>query len=283
MEWMFGKSEKGRRDSDLHEALGSRDTARICEAADRAGEQKLRQAVPVLVPLLYSGNKRVIAAVAQALGEIGDLRAMQHLGEAGYLQEFSGGVPGFETFDEGGGVVEVAEEDAAMDKAIREAEQKMWQQPGAQPYLAQLGDIKMYTFGDFWRANEILVDPDIQRQAAFPFTMECAKRFFRNFAKERFAVQGDVKSICVNRGKEALPRHSFADALLLSRTLDEMAQLNDPAGERKYKVGEIHFEFGGNAVAPYIVVRPEPNWPRPSIVRRCVLDGVTGIRFDELA
>src|SRR5689334_8056933 len=82
MGWMFGKSEKGRRDSDLLEALGSRDTARICEAADRAGEQKLRQAVPVLVPLLYSGNKRVIAAVAQALGEIGDLRAMQHLGEA---------------------------------------------------------------------------------------------------------------------------------------------------------------------------------------------------------
>jgi hypothetical protein len=282
MGWLSGKSEEERGYGELLEALRSRDAARICAAANRVAEQKLRHAVPLLVPLLYSGNKRVIAAVARALGEIGDLRAMQHLGEAGCAHEFTGGTPGFVTFAEDGGVVEVADEEAAMEKAILEAQQKMWQQPGAHHYLAGLGEIKMYTFGDFWRRNEIFIDPEIQRQPHFPFTIECARRFFRNFAKERFAVQGDVKSIWVNGGKEALPRHSSADALLLSRTLDEMAQLNDAAPERKYKIAEIHFEFGGNAAAPYISVRPEPNWPRPSIVRRCVLDGGAGIRFEEI-
>jgi hypothetical protein len=283
--WLFRKGQTSSRnpiDSLIQDLRAT--NAEVCsQAADQAGEQRLKAAVPALVELLYCKNKRVIAAAARALGEIGDLRAMQHLGEASYAQEFAGGAPGFETFAATGEVVEVAEDDILRDKALREAHQKLWQQPGAQSYFAQLGDIKMYTFGDFWRSGEILIDPAIQHQPQYPFTMDCAKRFFKHFAKERFAFEGEVKSICVSRGKEALPRHSVADGFLLSQTLDEMAQVTDPGEERKYTVGEVHFEFGGNAVVPYLTVSPEPKWPRPSIVRRCVLDGGTGIRFEELS
>lgn len=200
---------------------------------------------------------------------------MQHLGEAGfaYGRFFS------TTYYDNGRIVEPDEEDVLLGEAIDEAETKLWQQPGAHGYLAQLGRIKMYTFGDFMRSGEIYVDPDIQRQPHYPFTMESAKRFFSNFKQERFAFEGEIKSIFIRRGQEALPRNSFADGGLYPQTLDEIAEVGKSALD---PVGDIHFEFGGNATAPHIVVRPQPNWPRPSIVRRCVLDGRTGIRFEEI-
>ena len=81
-----------------------------------------------------------------------------------------------------------------------------------------------------------------------------------------------------------MPAYSFADGYLLSKTLDEMAQLDDPALEEISKLGKIHFKFGGNATLPCVAVDPEPKWPRPSILRRCVLDldGRSRVRFDEL-
>ena len=284
MPWLSGRGEKSRRDpvGALVQDLRSANPEVCRKAAELAGEQHLKAAVPALVELLYLKDKRVIAAAAHALGEIGDLRAVQHLGEAGYAHDCLGLVL-FRTLTATGEVVEPSEEDVLMARAVNDAENKLWHQPGAELYRTQLGGIKMYTFGDFWRANEILIDPDIQRQPHYPFTMECAKRFFKNFTKERFAFEGDVKSIWVHSGKEALPRHSHADGHLLSKTLDEMAQGDDPAPERTYRVGGIHFEFSGSAVVPYVTVSPEPKWPRPSIVRRCVLDGVTGVTFDELS
>ncbi len=282
MGWLFGKGEKSSRDpvgALIHDLRST--NPEVCrKAAELAGEQRLKAAVPALVELLYLKDKRVIAAAARALGEIGDIRAIQHLEEAGYAQDC--GVPGFDMLTDDGEVVGVAEEGAQMEKAIREAEEKLWRQPGAGPYGTQLANIRMHTFGDLWRSDNILIHPAVQNQPHYPFTMQCAKRFFKNFIQERFAFEGWVKSICIHRGKEALPGHSFADGHLLSKTLDEMEQLDDPAMERNYTLGEIHFEFGGNAVAPYVTVQPEPNWPRPSIVRRCVLDGRTGVRFDEL-
>jgi hypothetical protein len=248
------------------------------KAAEQAGNQRLRDAVPALVELLYvtePGSKLLIVAVARALGNIGDLRAMQHLGEAGftYGRFFS------TTYYDDGRIEEPNEEDVLLGEAIDEAETKLWQQPGAHEYLAQLGRIKMYTFGNFLRSSDIYIDPDIQAQPHYPFTMQSAQRFFSNFKQERFAFEGDVKSIFIRRGKEALPRNSFAEGGLYPQTLDEIAELGESALD---PVGEIHFELGGNATAPYIVVRPQPNWPRPSIVRRCVLDGRTGIRFEEI-
>jgi hypothetical protein len=243
--------------------------------------QRVRAVVPTLVELLYEtgpDSKSLITAVARALGEIGDLRAMQHLGEARYAHSYSAGRPGFTTYTVGGSVVEADEQDVLMDEAIDEAEQKLWKQPGAQEYFAQLGRIRMYSLGDFWRSNDIYIDEDIQNQPHYPFTMQSAQRFFANFKRERFAFEGEIKSIFIRRGKEALPRASFADGGLYPQTLDEIAALGQSALD---SVGEIHFEFGGNAIAPYIVVRPQPKWPRPSIVRRCVLDGRTGIRFEE--
>lgn len=61
-------------------------------------------------------SKRLIAAAAQALGKIGDLRAMQ-----GHLGSRHKSSLGFETFTAGGEVVKVADEDG-----VREAEQKLW-------------------------------------------------------------------------------------------------------------------------------------------------------------
>jgi hypothetical protein len=283
VKWFFGRNEitSGTSVDALIQGLRSTDSESCRRAARRAGDERCAAAVPALIEVLYRKDKTVIAAAAQALGDIGDLRAIQHLEEAAALHEFAGGIPGFDTFTEDGRIVEVGEEDAVMEKALREAEEKLWHQPGAGPYGTQLGKIRMHTFGDFWRSDNILIHPAIQNQPHYPFSMQCAKRFFKNFAKERFAFEGWVKSICVHRGKEALPGHSFADGHLLSKTLDELEQLGDPAMD-KYTLGEIHFELGGNAVAPYVTVDPEPNWPRPSIVRRCVLDGRAGVRFDEL-
>lgn len=247
-------------------------------AAEQAGTHRIRAAVPALVELLHTtgpDSKPLITTVARALGDIADLRAMQHLGEAGY----SYGRFHSTTYFSDGSVMEPDEQDVSLSEAIDEAEQKLWQQPGAHEYLAQLGRIKMYTFGDFLRSSDIYIDPDIQNQPHYPFTMQSAQRFFTNFKQERFAFEGDIKSIFIRRGKEALPRASFADGGLYPQTLDEIAELGKSALD---PVGDIHFEFGGNATAPYIVVHPQPNWPRPSIVRRCVLDGRTGIIFEEI-
>jgi HEAT repeat protein len=71
---------------NLIRALRDRDLEVRCRAAEQAGTRCVRAAVPTLVELLYTtgpGSKRLITAAARALGEIGDLRAMQHLGEAG--------------------------------------------------------------------------------------------------------------------------------------------------------------------------------------------------------
>jgi len=264
----------------LIQALRSGDSESCRRAARRAGEEHCEAVVPALIELLYRKDKAVIAAAAQALRDIGDLRAIQHLEECAYAQEFVGGIPGFDTFTEDGRIVEVAEEDALMQEALREAEDKLWKRPGAGLYLDQLGKIRMHTFGDFWKSGNIHIDPNIQSQ----FTMQGAKRFFRNFTAERFAFEGWVKAISIFRGKEALPESSFADGYLLSRTLDEMEQIGGPALERASRLGQIHFKFGGNAALPYLAVEPEPAWPRPSVVRRCVVDsdGRTHVRVDDM-
>ena len=56
----------------------------------------------------------------------------------------------------------------------------------------------------------------------------------------------------IRRGKEVLPRASFADGGLYPQTLDQIAELGESALD---PIGEIHFEFGGNVTAPYIVVK----------------------------
>lgn len=284
MEWPWKKtttSDTSMTDT-LTRSLEDTDPEVCCRAAAQAGKERVRTAVLPLVKLLYTKgtrSKRIITAAAKALGDIGDLRAIQHLMEASYSHSYSGGLPGSMTYAADGSIVEPDEQDALMDEAIEEAEQKLWRQPGAEPYLAQFGRIKMYTFGDFLGSSDIFIDPDIQNQPHYPFTMQCASRFFANFRDERFAFEGEIRSIFVRHGKEALPRHSFANGRLYPQSLDEISK---PGQSALDPVGEIHFEYGGNASAPYITVRPEPNWPRPSIVRRCVIDGHTGIRFEEI-
>src|ERR1039457_2998662 len=138
-----GKPIGGNSVGALIQALRSGDSESSRRAARRAGEELCEAVVHDLIELLYRKDKAVIAAAARALGDIGDLRAIQHLEECAYAQEFAGGIPGFDTFTEDGGIVEVAEEDASMEKALREAEEKLWKRPGAGPYGDQLGKIRM--------------------------------------------------------------------------------------------------------------------------------------------
>ena len=103
-------------------------------------------------------------------------------------------------------------------------------------------------------------------------------RFFANFKLESFAFQGQVGCIRIYDGKEALPGPSFADAWLYSQTMDEIERTGWP----KDSIGSLHFEFGDATRVPYMVVRPEPGWPHPSIVRRCYKEiGGSGFRFEE--
>jgi hypothetical protein len=150
----------------------------------------------------------------------------------------------------------------------------------------------MYTLRDLWRSRDVYVDPVIERRPEYPFTMEIAKLFFAIFIDCRFAFEGEIRSIIIRGGKaippigatidrvgETWPRHSYADGEIYPQTLDEISKLGLSAVKH---VGKIHFEFGGSARAPYIQVSPEPKWPGPSIVRRYVLDGGAGIRFDDI-
>jgi hypothetical protein len=263
MGWLFGKGKTPKEESrnNLFKALRSTEPGICLQAVELAGQQRMKDAVPALVEILYISEaafRPVRIAVARALGEIGDLRALQHLGEANY----------WEPWPEGEEVL----------SAIEEAHNKLWKQPGADAYIAQLGKIVMYRIADFTRSANIYIESDIQVRELYPFTMECAKRFFDCFKRESFAFEGKVGSIRIYRGKEALPRHSYAIGWLYSQTIDEMEKQGKWPDR---PIGEIDLELGGNATAPYVSVKPEPNWPVPSIVRRSVIDGGTGVRFEE--
>jgi len=263
MGWLSRRGKSSEAEDDgLLKALRDTDLNICLKAAEIARQQKRKDAVPALIELLYKPGtlfRPLRIAVARALGEIGDLRALQHLGEANYC----------EPWPEGEEVLSV----------IQEAQSKLWQQPSAEQYLAKLGRIVMYRMENFWRSNDIYIDPDIQTREGNQFTMNCAKRFFVPFLKEYFAFEGKVGSIRIYDGKEALPRHSYAFGWLYSDTIDEIMRHRGTWPE--HPVGTINFEYGGNAKAPYISVQPEPDWPVPSIVRRLVIDGGTGVRFEE--
>ena len=190
--------------------------------------------------------------------EIGDVRAVQHLGEAEYWEPYPEGQQAL--------------------AAIEEAEGKLLDDPRNGEYLAQLGSIKMHRIRDFFKSSNIQVDKDLER-AQPPFTTERAMRFFANFKKESFAFEGQVGSIRIYEGKEVLPGHSFASGWLYSETIDSIEQRGDWPRD---SLGSIHFEFGDVIRIPYMVVKPEPPWPHPSIVRRCYKEvGGSGFRFEE--
>jgi len=108
----------------------------------------------------------------------------------------------------------------------------------------------IYNIINFLRSAEILINPDIQERSLYPFTMQCAKKFFDNFVNDSFDFDGYVGSIVIYDGKENLPRHSYAAGFLFSQRIDEINSLGifpDP-------IGSIQFEYGGNTTTPYISV-----------------------------
>jgi hypothetical protein len=117
-----------------------------------------------------------------------------------------------------------------------------------------------YTLRDFVMESppQFMVMPDIQRRPQFPFTMDCAKRFFDPFLKRSFNFAGMVTSIIIYDGKENLPNHSYAAGWLFQETLEEMAQL----GKLPEHIGSIHFEYGGTTTDPSIRVEAAARTPR---------------------
>jgi len=252
----FGASEAA-----LLSALRDSKHSTCIQAANIAGRERRKDAVPALIELLYRSGKTcapIRIAAARTLGNIGDLRALHHLGEAHYREPLSDG-----------------EEVRAV---IQEALWQIFQAPGAPSYAARLQAIVSYRIANFMSSAGIYIDKNIQTRESSPFTMECGRRFFMPFALESFWFEGQVGSIRIYEGKEGLPGHSYANGWLYTETLDE---IHERGKWPDRALGEIHFEFGGIAAAPCIFVGPEPNWPRPSIVRRSVIDGAHCVRFEE--
>jgi hypothetical protein len=122
------------------------------------------------------------------------------------------------------------------------------------------GGYLTYTVRDFIMdsPSQFMVMPDIQQRAQYPFTMECAKRFFGPFMKQPFNFAGMITSMVIYDGKENLPNHSYAAGWLYRQTLEEIGQL----GRLPDHIGSIHFEFGGTTINPSIRVEAAAKEPR---------------------
>src|SRR5262249_7466258 len=89
------------------------------------------------------------------------------------------------------------------------------------------GGYLTYSIRDFITESppQFMVMPDIQQRAQFPFTMDCARRFFGHFMKQPFNFAGMIASIVIYDGKENLPNHSYAAGWLYRESLEEIGQL----------------------------------------------------------
>src|SRR5438132_1826150 len=116
MEWLWKKTKTSDASATdaLIRALETADPEVCCRAAAQAGNERVHTAVLPLVKLLYAkgpSSKRIVTAAAKALGDMSDLRALQHLMEASYAHSYSEGLPGFTTYTADGKVVEPDEQD----------------------------------------------------------------------------------------------------------------------------------------------------------------------------
>ncbi len=141
--------------------------------------------------------------------------------------------------------------DDEMKRILSEAQRLM--QKGGGGYLT-------YTLRDFITESppQFMVMPDIQQRRQFPFTMDCARRFFSHFARQPFNFASMITSIVIYDGKENLPNHSYADGWLFEETLEEIGRL----GKLPDHIGSIHFEFGGTTINPTIRVEAASKEPR---------------------
>ena len=70
--------------------------------------------------------------------------------------------------------------------------------------------VSTYTIGDFIMSSppQFLVMPILQERVRFPFTVDCAERFFGHFTKLPFRFEGIILSVVIYDGRENLPYHS---------------------------------------------------------------------------
>jgi Flp pilus assembly protein TadD len=109
-------------------------------------------------------------------------------------------------------------------------------------------DRNEYRLSKFIINNEISISPEIQENEKFPFTMDCAQKFFANFVNLSFNFDRPITSIIIYDAKENLPRHSYAHGFLYSQSLDEIGEM----ATMPKPIGTIHFEYGGNLTTPVI-------------------------------
>jgi hypothetical protein len=154
--------------------------------------------------------------------------------------------------------------DDEMRRILTEA-QRLMQKGGGGGYLT-------YALRDFFTESppQFLVMPDIQQRRQYPFTMDCARRFFGYFEKQPFNFAGMITSIVIYDGKENLPDHSYAAGWLFQESLEEIGQL----GSLPNPIGSIHFEFGGTTKTPTIRVEvaaqtPNTRWVGDTPYTQC--------------
>jgi hypothetical protein len=114
-----------------------------------------------------------------------------------------------------------------------------------------------YQVSSFLRTGEIYISPEIQNREHYPFTLQRAKQFFDCFREETFELNGVVRSLFIDEGKEALPAHSFAKGFLYSQKIDDLVEhARQSGGDLPDHVGTILLEYGGTRESPYIHVEP---------------------------
>lgn len=141
-----------------------------------------------------------------------------------------------------------------------------------------------YRIDDFLRTADIYIAPEIQNREHYPFTMHNAQRFFHQFRGIPFELNATARALFIFRGKEALPRSSFAEGALYSQNVDELeAHAQRNYGNLPEPIGAILFECGGTRVEPYIKVNGNHGFVWTSDHRRFATSSTeTPLKFNGL-
>lgn len=115
-----------------------------------------------------------------------------------------------------------------------------------------------YVIGDFMNSHNVYISSAAQNMPLYPLSLSDAKNFFKYFKYESFDFDGIVKSIDIRTAKYNLPRSSWADGFLYSKTLDELDLIVEKCNTLPNFVGFIHLAYGGHRESPHVQVEKLP-------------------------